>query len=155
MRYFLIILLGSISFLSPAQDVVVPADVARHFLEQDDRVKLLAKKDSVNVGVISGIKEELRIRQSIIDHYRDDSITFRSKLSNKDEQISLVKEELVSSQKLINTQKFEVNLFAGATAGVIIGSAIPVIGTIGGGAIGAITGCVVYGIHKIKQLFKR
>lgn len=155
MKYFLILLLGLISSLSSAQDVVIPAEVARHYLEQDDRVKILTEKDSINLRVISISNQELQVKQSIIDSYQKDSLTFRSILANKDQQIALNRDELIAANKIISTQRFEVCLFAGTTSGVIIGSVIPAIGTIGGGVIGGITGCGVYGIHKIKQLFKR
>jgi len=154
MRYFLIILLGLISFLSSAQDVVIPAETARYFLEQDDRAKLLAEKDSVNQRIICGIKEELMIKDSIINSYKRDSMIYKSIMSNKDLLVSLGKKELAASERMINNQKFEVSLFAGAAAGGIIGSAIPAVGTVGGAVIGGITGCAVFGIHKIKELFK-
>lgn len=153
-RYFLIILLASISFLSAAQDVTIPADAARYFLEQDDRARILAKKDSINQRIISVVSQELEIKQAVINSYKQDSLTFRSIVSNKDQQISLTKEQLTLAQKTISTQKFEVNLLTGSTIGVVIGSVVPAIGTITGGVVGVLTGCVIYGVQKVKQLFK-
>lgn len=154
MKYFLIILLGLISFLSPAQDVVIPADVARHFLEQDDKVKILASKDSVNQRIISVVNQELQIKQSIIESYKKDSLTFQAIITNKDKENQLTKEDLKAATHLIGTQKFEVSLLAGATTGLVVGSVVPAIGTFTGGVVGATVGVVIYGVKKFTNIFK-
>lgn len=148
MRYFFIILLGVIPFFAPAQDVIIPSDVARYFLEESDRAKILTKKDSLNQEVISGLGKELEAKQEKIETYKADSLTFRSILANKDQEIGLVKEDLSSSQKVIKKQRLTVNVLAGVTSGVVIGSAVPAIGTVIGGLVGGATGCIIY-------LFKR
>ena len=154
MRCFLIFLLWLIPFLSHTQTVVIPAETARYFLEQDDRAKILAKKDSVNQRMISVVNQELQVKQEIISSYQKDSLVFRAIIANKEQQIFLTKEELSAAQKIISTQRFEVAFSAGAAAGVVIGSVVPAVGTIAGGIIGAAAGCAWYGIHKITQLFK-
>ena len=155
MKHFLIVLLGLISFLSPAQEVVIPADVARYFLEQDDRVSLFIKKDEINKTIISSLNSELMIKQTIIDTYKADSISFRSIIATKDNELILVKHDLIVTQKIINSKDFKCNLFAGGTTGAIIGSAIPAIGSITGGLIGAATGITIYGIKKFTKRIKR
>lgn len=143
-KYFFIILLGLTSFLSPAQDVVISADAARYFLEQDDRAKLLTVKDSIDQQIIENLDWELQIKNSIIKSYKNDSIIYKSIIANKDQQISVVKEEVIVAQKIIAKQKFMVCVFAGAAGGSVIGSVAPVIGTLSGGLVGGVVGCVIH-----------
>lgn len=154
MKYFLIILLELISFLSPAQDVIIPADVARYYLEQDDRVNILSKKDSINQAMIISINDELLVQQLMINSYRQDSMIYKSIIENKDQQISLAKGELADAQKIISTQRFEVALFAGASCGSVIGSVVPAMGTIMGTVVGAGIGSVIYVSKRIIYKFK-
>lgn len=152
-RYLLIFLLG-ISLTSFAQDVIIPADVARYYLEQDDRVNILSKKDSINQAMIVNINDELLVQQLMINSYRQDSMIYKSIIENRDQQIFLAKEELADAQKIISTQRFEVALFAGASCGSVIGSVVPAMGTIMGTVIGATTGSVIYVSKRIKDKFK-
>lgn len=155
MRYFLVALFGLIVFFSPAQNVVIPAEVARHFLEQDDRAKLLKKKDSVNQKIILTLNEELSVKRATISSYKTDSIKFISLLSNKDKEVALINQELKVVKKDATIKSLEVSLLTGTSAGAIIGSGVPGIGTVTGAVVGTVAGGVVYGVRGIKKLFIR
>lgn len=149
MKYFLIFFLGLIPFFSPAQEVVIPANVARYFLETHDRMKILTKRDSLNRQIISELGDELSIKQNIILTYQADSTIFRSIIFLKEQQDSLLRREILSFQRALNMKTFETNLFAGVAAGAILGSVIPGIGVLPGATLGLIAGAGIYGIKKI------
>lgn len=155
MKYFLILLFGCFSFFASAQEVIIPADVARYFLETHDRVKILIKKDSVNQLIVSDLTKELSIKQVIINAYQADSVIFKSILALKEKQDSLLRQEIVNFQKTINLKTFEVDLFAGGAVGAIIGSVIPGVGVLPGAVFGMIAGASTYGIKKVIKIFKR
>lgn len=154
MRYFLIFLFGCFSFFASAQ-VVIPPAVARYFLEQDDRVKILIQKDSINQLLVGNLSQQIEIKNKIITIYKGDSVIFKNIITTKDEEIAVVTKGLQLAQLKANVKDFQICLFTGTTVGSLIGSAIPGVGTFSGAFIGGVSGSLVYVVKQLKKFFKQ
>jgi hypothetical protein len=108
MKHFFIILLGLITFLSPAQDSLIrikPA-TARWFLEQADRAQLYEEKDSLNQIRITNLESTVFLKDQIINTYKSDSSNFTRIIEVKDAQITLKDHQIKAQKKEIRKQKF-------------------------------------------------
>ena len=145
MRTFLIILCSVITFCAQSQ-VVITEKVARYFLEQDDKVKLLVSKDSINRAIIKNQGLMLINKDKIIETYKNDSMLFETIIAIKDSTIADRDEQLKNSHKLLNKRTFQRDLAIGIGGGAAIGSLAgqPLIGA-GAGAITVI----------VRQIFKK
>lgn len=92
MKYFLIIFLGLMPFLSPAQ-VTIPSDAARYFLEVNEEVKVLRAKDSVQHNLINSFSEELIVKDNVIWTYQQDSISYKIREETLNTKITYTTEE--------------------------------------------------------------
>jgi len=145
MKYFLVFLLGCAShFFASAQDVVIPADVARYFLEESDRLKICREKDLLNQKLIVNLNQELSIKNEVIKSFKKDSVTYTEIISNKDSIITLKEEDVKLVKRQVNKESFKVHLLAGTTSGAVVGTAVPIVGTFTGILIGGTTGTVIY-----------
>lgn len=104
MRYFLILLLGSVPFFAPAQ-VTIPTETARYFLERDDLARVLMSKDSVNGLIISNLNEKLLIQNQILETFKQDSSTYNQLISVKNEELDITKQELKIVKKDARKQR--------------------------------------------------
>lgn len=103
MRYFLI--LGwLLPFFAPAQ-VNIPPDVARYFLEQDDKAKILTKKDSLNTIEINNLKSTIDIKDQLITTYKQDSVTYNAVIKLREEENYLSRQEVKILKKEVRKQK--------------------------------------------------
>jgi hypothetical protein len=124
--------------------VVIPADVARYFLEESDRLKICREKDSLNQKLIGNLNQELSIKNEVIKSFEKDSTTYAEIISNKDSIITLKEEDVKLIKKQINKESFKVHLLTGTTSGAIVGTVVPIVGTFTGILIGGTTGTVIY-----------
>lgn len=106
MKHFLTILLGVIPFFAPCQSVTIPAEAARYFLERDDLARVLAEKDSLNKQIISNLELKITGQSSIIQTYKNDSVTYKNVIANKDIELNLTESEKKILKKEIRKQKF-------------------------------------------------
>ena len=145
MRKFLILLFSVTIFCANAQ-VTISEKTARYFLEQDDRAKLLEKKDSISQAIIKNQGLLLINKDKIIETYQYDSVIYEKLLAIKDSTISDRNEQLKSSHKLLNKRTFQRDLAIGTGTGVALGS-------LGGQPlIGAGVGAAVV---LVRQIFKK
>lgn len=150
MKYFLVVLLGVLPFFSPAQ-VTIPDDVARFFLEQHDRAVILTKKDSLNKIEIKGLNLIVIVKDSLINSYKRDSILYKRIGETKEEMIKSLQIDNKNLTKEANLQHIKVSVLTGTTAGALIGTAIPAVGTLAGTLVGGAIGFVVYGVKSITR----
>lgn len=120
MRHFLIILLGLIPFLSPAQNVCLKPSTARWFLEQSDRAVTLAKKDSLSQQTIFNLNQIISTKDQIILTYQSDSTTYNQILATKNQELEFKDKQLKYAQKEIKRQKFHKVLLGVGTVLVAI-----------------------------------
>lgn len=88
-----------ITFCSHAQ-VTIPDDVARFYLEQNDRVKLLEAQNRIKDNIIANCEKRVTLQTQIITTYVSDSAIYKQIVATKDKEISLNKKE-------IRQQKFQ------------------------------------------------
>ena len=106
MRYFLVVVLAVTSFFAAGQDVVIPADVARYYLEQNDKVELLEKKDSLSTQEINSLTTTIALKDSVIVTYKKDKETYEDTIDTKNSEQKLLKDELRLARKEIRKQRF-------------------------------------------------
>lgn len=136
MRIFLILLFSVTTFYAYSQ-VSLPNDVARFFLEQHDKVKLLETQVKIKESIINK-KDSIIVQQGIIiDSYKGDSLKYEQMLLNKDSIITNKDKQVKILTTSLNRTKLERDIAVGVGGGVIIGltMAQPLIGGIAGGII--------------------
>jgi hypothetical protein len=99
MKYFLTILLGLISFLSPAQVSIKP-ETARFYLELYDKYQVMIVKDSMQTELISNLREKENLLIQAIGTYKQDSITYNGMLVTKERQLTLKDKEIKKEKRL-------------------------------------------------------
>lgn len=104
MRYFLIILFGSVPFFASAQ-VTIPTETARYFLERDDLARVLTRKDSLNTEIVLNLNQQLLIQNKIIETYKQDSATCNQVVKLKDEEMDILNRELKLAKKDARKQR--------------------------------------------------
>ena len=130
MRYFLTVLFAAITFFAAGQPakpeepmvvptVTIPITAARYFLERDDVAKVLERKDSISRELIVNLQDQVGTQVKIINTYKQDSITSISYTATKNEEISLLNQELKLAKKDANKQRF-LKIVAFVGMGVVI-----------------------------------
>lgn len=109
MRYFLILLLGVIPFLSPAQ-VVISAKTARYFLEVDDSLQLYKHKESQYVLQVDSLKESLSQKDAIIVTYQQDSVTKVEEDIVQAGELAFERAQTKSAKKALRSTKIKTTL---------------------------------------------
>jgi len=105
-KYFLVVLLAVPSFFAAGQDVVIPADVARYYLEQNDKVELLEKKDSLSTQEINSLTTTIALKDSVIHTYEEDAKIHEDVIDTKNSEQKLLKDELRLAKKEMRKQRF-------------------------------------------------
>ena len=90
-----------------AQTVCIPDSVASYFLEQDDRVKILTKKDSLSQQLISDLQLSVDTRDLYITTLQNTNKALTGINGTKDKQLLLKDEEIKLAKKEIKRQKFQ------------------------------------------------
>jgi hypothetical protein len=117
MRYFLIIVLGSLSFFAPAQSVNISTSTARYFLERDDLSTILEKKDSVNAIAIKNLNFTIDIKNKLLEQKRKDSLSLIGIIGVKDSELKTTKQEVKILKREVRKEKF---LRAVTTVGLVV-----------------------------------
>lgn len=114
-------LLGLILFLSPtyAQKVCIKPETARYYLEQDDRAKNLAKKDSLASKIITNLSTEIILKDEIISSYQRDSITYFQENGLNKEILGYMEDQMKFAKKEIRKQKVQ-KVIAFVVCGLVI-----------------------------------
>lgn len=120
MKYFLMTLLALTLFLSAEAQVTIKENVARFFLEEAEKAKILSEQVVIKDARIRNLGNLLTTKDSIITTYKNDSVTYNNLIDLKQEQIKLKTEELKIANKEIRKQKVQKKL-------VMIGSVVVVI----------------------------
>lgn len=125
-----------------SQDTLVHIrpETARYFLEKEDEVFVLREKDSISNELIYNQSVMLDMKDRIIQTYKQDSITYKTRDETFSNHIRLIREEHTKQTKRLTKAR---NVGVGIGAGAIIGSVIPGVGTVTGAAVGGAVGWVV------------
>ena len=111
MKHFLITLTVLISFLSTTQaQVIVPDNVARYYLEQSERAKILTEQVVIKDKQISNLEKIVVLKDNFIETYKRDSVSFTKIIQLKDEQLELNKKQALLAKKEIRKQKIQKKL---------------------------------------------
>jgi SPX domain protein involved in polyphosphate accumulation len=92
--------------------VTIPDDVARYYLEQNDKVKVLEAQNRIKDNIISNCEKRVTLQTQIITTYVSDSAIYKQIVATKDKEISLNKKE-------IRRQKFQ-KITSWIVGGVVI-----------------------------------
>lgn len=152
---FLVILLGVAPFFALSQNVVIPENVARFFLEQHDRAIILTKKDSVSTKEIINLNLLVKLKDSTIFRYKSDSVVYRGIITTENEINRSLEIANKNLTKRINVLSFKNSLTMGAAVGAVTGSAIPLIGVVAGTAGGIAVGTLVWLVKSITRTHGR
>lgn len=111
-----------ISFLSTTHaQVTVPDNVARYYLEQSERAKILTEQVVIKEKQIVNLGKVINLKDSLITSYKSDSVSYNKIIELKDEQLELKKKEAVLAKKEIRKQKVQKKLtIVGAIVVVIL-----------------------------------
>ncbi len=82
-----------ITFCSLAQ-VTIPDDVARFYLEQNDKIKVLEAQNRIKDQMIANCDKRLLLQTKVITTYVSDSAVYKKIISTKDEELALTRKEL-------------------------------------------------------------
>jgi SPX domain protein involved in polyphosphate accumulation len=74
--------------------VTIPDDVARYYLEQNDKVKVLEAQNRIKDNIISNCEKRVTLQTQIITTYVSDSAIYKQIVATKDKEISLNKKEI-------------------------------------------------------------
>lgn len=118
MKYFLILLFGSLSFFASAQ-VCIPDDVARYFLEAADIASVLQRKDSLSNLEITSLNGVIVQKDSIISSFEREKIFREKKDSLRQQELKIKDQELSITKKQLKKQKIQ-KTFVFIGAGVVL-----------------------------------
>lgn len=137
-KYFLILLLTAVSQLTIAQTVTLPNKVAEYYLEQDERAKQLDSLMNIRNSRIKNLELRLNAQKTIINTYKNDSISFSGIIETQKQQLSFADTQLALSRKEVKKQYRQKMMIGGVGLGAAIGSVIgqPLIGAGIGGGVG-------------------
>ena len=136
MRNFLFILGLTITFFSQAQEmVVIKPETARYFLKADDELRVRRKRNLLDSTYISNQQTEIKLKNKVIQTYKEDSVVYNNQIDNDSAEIELTKKQL-------RKQNRKLDITIGAGTGAIIGSVIPGLGTLPGALIGGAAGLI-------------
>ncbi len=85
--------------------VNITPTTARYYLEVEDKYLLELLKDSVQEELIKGMRNEIVIRQQLIDTQGKAITTLESMVVTKSDQITLKEEEIQQLKKEVRRQK--------------------------------------------------
>jgi hypothetical protein len=107
MRFFSLLIGVLIFCTSHAQDstVTIPNNVARYYLEQNDRAKLLAEQVVIKDSQITNLGKQLITKDLFISTYKTDSIAYNSIITTDEEHIEFLNSELEAANKEARKQK--------------------------------------------------
>lgn len=144
-KYFLILLLGVITFSASSQ-VTIPDKVARWYLEQASKVKLLEQQDSISSKIIETQGKMLINKDKIIETYQTDSMLYEQVIATKDSIIADKDSQITLYEKKLGRVAFERDLAIGAGGGVILGLSVgqPLVG-----------GLIGVGVAVVRKVFKK
>lgn len=122
MKHFLITLTVLISFLSTTQaQINIPDNVARYYLEQSERAKILTEQVVIKDKQISNLEKIVVLKDNFIETYKRDSVSFTKIIQLKDEQLELNKQQALLAKKEIRKQKIQKKLIGiGAIVVVVL-----------------------------------
>lgn len=142
MKKYFFILLCVFASLSATGQVTIPNEVARYFLEQDERAKQLDTLLVVKQKRIENLTERVRLKGLVEKTRITDVKTYLDIIKVKDEQIAFKNKRLVLSDKEVRKQYRQkstvLGLGIGAAAGSFVGQ--PVVGAVIGGGVGFVVG---------------
>jgi hypothetical protein len=144
---FLILLLSVITFCASSQ-VTITEDVARFFLEQNEKVKIYEKIIVSKDSRISLLEQKIVQQGVIISTYESDSRSFRGIINTNEDQLKFKDKQLEAAEKNIKRLKRQRNIVAGAGIGAAAGSVIGPEGALVGGLIGGGVGIVISWVKK-------
>lgn len=109
-------------FRSCTAQVTIPDDVARFFLEQNDKAKLLEKQVEIKNQIISNLNSQLQISGTIIVTYIDESVLYKRFIESMKQQSALISTQLNNAIREVRRQKFQkvVTWVAGGVLFVLI-----------------------------------
>ncbi len=144
-KYFLILLFSVITFCAQSQ-VTIPDEIARFYLEQNEKAKLYEKQIVIKDEMISNQKQQLDTKDVIIETFKNDAMSYQGLIKTYKDRLNLRDKEIVIKDKEIKKAKRQRNIVAGAGGGAVVGSLFgqPLIGA----AIGAGGGLIISWIKK-------
>lgn len=111
MKHFLITLTVLILFLSTTQaQIIIPDNVARYYLEQSERAKVLTEQVVIKDKQISNLEKIVVLKDNFIETYKRDSVSLTKIIQLKDEQLELNKKQALLAKKEIRKQKIQKKL---------------------------------------------
>lgn len=146
-KYFLILLFSVVTFCAQSQ-VTVPDNVARFYLEQNEKVKVYERLVMTKDSRIALLERKIITQGLIIKTYESDSTTFRGIINTNGELLAFKDKQLVIANKEIRRQKRQKNVIIGAGAGAVAGSFAGPEGAAVGAAVGAGVGLIISWIKK-------
>ncbi len=106
MRVFFVVLFFALNLAKSYGQVTIPAEVAKYFLEQNDKALILEKKDSLNQEIIQSLKKEVVLKDSVIRTYEEDYVIYDQIFQDKNDEIEIYQSQLQIAEKDIRKQKF-------------------------------------------------
>lgn len=113
--------LGLILFTTAgqAQVVTLPDDVARYYLEQNERVKILTSTvDNLRKEIVN-LKEQVITQVGTVEQYEEDKKTHAEQIELKKEELTHQQDLLKEAKKEIKRLKFKI-VITYITAGVLV-----------------------------------
>ncbi len=143
---FFFVCLFLLTMMTAYSQVTIPDQVARFYLEQNEKVKLYEKQVVIKDELIDNLNQQIGTKNIIINTFKNDSVSYQGLIKTYKHQIAFKEREIELKDKEIKKAKRQRNIIAGAGTGAIVGSVIgqPLIGA----GVGSVVGLVVSWIKK-------
>ena len=141
-KHFLILLLSVTTFCASSQ-VTITDEVARFYLEQNEKVKIYEKVVTTKDQRISLLEQKIVQQKVIISTYESDSRSFMGIINTNEDQLKFKDKQLKAADKNIKRLKRQRNIVAGTGIGAAAGAIVGPEGALVGGLIGGGVGLVI------------
>jgi hypothetical protein len=120
MRLIVVFIFIVVGLAAQAQEVKLPPDAARFYLEVYDKYKILEKRDSLNQLLVGNLQSENSAKNLLIQNLESSNRILKEISSIKEQEITLRDEEVKYLKKQLRKQKTKTVLTAIGSGALIL-----------------------------------